>query len=372
MLSEQMKRLWLEQLLREFGDICFQYRLKLLPPVFELSGAVKQLGCWVPGKRMIRISHRLIQQYSWDQVLMVLKHEMAHQVCSEVYRLKTLTHGQSFQQACNLLGVTSPYNEPQGDLESVVAAPPRDFQTASGRRLIGRIRKLLALASSDNEHEAALAMQRATEMLTRYNLDLSEQDAGSGYLRLIINTRRKQMPAYRRMICAILRDFFFVQVICSSIYDAESCCSYTSVNLLGRAENVPVAEHCYYFLEHQLPALWHVYGQQYLKGNRRTAKNSYYLGLLQGFSEKMAMQAQSKFSPAEKDSETGSPGALVCSNDAKLRSFVNVHFPRLHKRKARGAQVYSRPFEDAVTMGKKIILHRSVTEKRGDGRKLLL
>lgn len=40
--------------------------------------------------------------------------------------------------------------------------------------IIERIRKLLALAKSANEHEAAVAMQRAQEMLAKYNLDMND------------------------------------------------------------------------------------------------------------------------------------------------------------------------------------------------------
>jgi hypothetical protein len=43
--------------------------------------------------------------------------------------------------------------------------------------IIERIRKLLRLAQSDNEHEAALAASRAAEMLERHNLDLAIVEA---------------------------------------------------------------------------------------------------------------------------------------------------------------------------------------------------
>lgn len=42
--------------------------------------------------------------------------------------------------------------------------------------IISRIRKLLALSGSPNEHEAALAAAKAQELLSQYNLTLSEID----------------------------------------------------------------------------------------------------------------------------------------------------------------------------------------------------
>lgn len=41
-------------------------------------------------------------------------------------------------------------------------------------KIIDRIKKLLALAESDNESEAKLAMERANELLLRYNLSSSQ------------------------------------------------------------------------------------------------------------------------------------------------------------------------------------------------------
>ncbi len=362
-MIDELQQLWLDQLVREFTDICFQYQLDLQPPVLELSGAANQLGCWLPDQRTIRISRHLIMEHPWDVVLMVFKHEMAHQVCSELYGCRTAGHGIDFQQACEILGVPSPYNRSSGDLTSVVFQAPEDRQTAAGRRIIERISKLLALAGSDNEHEAALAMQRATELLHRHNLDQATDVNPSACTRLIINTRSKQIPTFRRAICAILRDYFFVQVICSSIYDQQSNSSFKTIELLGRAENVPVAEHCYHFLEQQLAGLWQKNRHKF-QGNSRTAKNSYYLGLLHGFAEKIANQAKKSSINGQTMPKAATPGALAISRDNQLQDFVSFHFPRLKKRSARGVRIYSQPYDEAVSTGKTIVLHQSVADKK--------
>jgi hypothetical protein len=362
-ISENLERLWLEQLLREFADICFQYNLQLQAPVFELSGATRQLGCWLSEQRIIRLSRQLITAHSWDIVLMVLKHEMAHQLCSEVFGLAGAGHGRSFHQACGMLGIPDPYCRSSGDLAAVVAAGSQDEQTAEGRRLIRRISKLLALAGSDNEHEAALAMQRATEMLHRHNLERVADDRYGGCSRCIIQTGSKQIPTYRRLICGVLRDFFYVQVVCSSLYDPAVGCSYKTIELLGRSENVPVAEHCYYFLEQQVAALWQANRHRFT-GNSRTAKNSYCIGLLHGFAAQMAGQVQESSRCRQQATPEPAVAALTVSRDRMVQEFVGLHFPRLQKRAARGVRIYSQPYDEAVDTGKTIVLHRSVTEKK--------
>ncbi len=363
-MINELQQLWLNQLVREFTDICFQYRLELRPPILELSNATKQLGCWLPGQRTIRLSRSLIMENPWDVVLMVFKHEMAHQVCSEIFACRNNGHDQHFQQACRMLGVPPPYNRSSGDLTEVVCRPPEDRQTTAGRNIIVRINKLLALAGSDNEHEAALAMQRATELLHRHNLNAATDTSPSTCTRLIINTRKKQIPSFRRSICAILRDYFFVQIICSSIYDPQTDNTYKTIELLGRAENVPVAEHCYYFLEQQLEGLWQKNRHKF-RGNTRTAKNSYYLGLLHGFARKLAAQVQSNERINEQAlSGKITPGALAVTTDNQLQDFVGFHFPRLKTRTVRGARIYRQPYDEAVATGKTIVLNRSVTDKK--------
>ena len=360
---EKLQQLWLTQLTYEFADICFQYRLDLHSPVFELSEGVKQLGCWLPDQRTIKISRHLIMDHPWNVVLMVLKHEMAHQVCSELFGCSRTGHDSDFARACQLLGIPSPYCRSSGDLAAVVAEFPQDRQTAAGRKIIERISKLLALAGSDNEHEAALAMQQATKLLNRHNLNMASVDNPSACTRVIINTRSKQIPAYRRSICAILRDYFFVQVICSSLYDPYTDSSYKTIELLGRVENVPVAEHCYHFLEQQLAGLWQKNRHKF-QGNSRTAKNSYYLGLLHGFAEKMAGQTQNSRATGQTTHAAVTPGSLAISRDSKLQNFVSFHFPRLKKSSSRGVRIYSQPYEEAVDTGKTIILHQGVEDKK--------
>ena len=362
-MIDKLQRLWLDQLVREFTDICFQYRLDLQPPVLELSNAANQLGCWLPAQRTIRISRRLITEHPWEVVLMVFKHEMAHQVCSEVLGCRGAGHDTYFQQACRMLGVPPPYNRSSGDLAGVMLQAPEDRQTAAGRSIINRISKLLALAGSENEHEAALAMQRATELLHRHNLDAETDVNPSACTRLTINTRSKQIPSFRRAICAILRDYFFVQVICSAIYNPQTNSSCKTIELLGRAENVPVAEHCYHFLEQQLAGLWQKNRHKF-QGNSRTAKNSYYLGLLRGFAEKLAGQTKKNGIYGQAMSKATTAGALAVSGDSKLQDFVSFNFPRLKKCAARGVRIYSRPYDEAVDTGKAIVLHQSVTDKK--------
>ncbi len=370
--SDKLHLLWLEQLHREYADICFQYSLKMVPPLLELNDATHRLGCWLPGQRTIQLSRCLITDHDWGVVLMVLRHEMAHQICSEIFGQKQAGHGKNFQKACAMVGVVEPYTKASGDLQPVVASVATAEETMAGREVISKITKLLALAASDNEHEAALAMQRATEMLYRYNVDLRETDARTGYDRKTINTGMKQIPTWRRMLCGLLRDYFFVQVIFSTMYDARLCVSFKTVELLGRKANVPVASHCYHFLEQQLALHWQANRHRF-KGGGKTARNSYYIGLLDGFAEKLAEQLRpSSITASPQRADSSTPGELIVCEDRQLQEFMAVHFPRLKTRKTPGVRIASSPYKEAMAQGKRIVLHRTLTEKKSDPGRWLL
>jgi hypothetical protein len=366
-ITEALKQTWLEQLVFEFKDICWRYKAQLRLPIFEVSAAKQQLGCWIPGQRILRISEHLILTSSWDVVLMVLKHEMAHQLCSECWGYQHAGHGKEFQKACQLLGVPFPYNRSTGDLPDVLTEPSVNEQTEEGRKVIRRVNKLLALAASDNEHEATLAMQRATELLQRHNLENATLAERSGCVRLVIQTGKKQIPSWRKNIGRILRDYFFVEVVFSSLYDAQRQDSYKTIVLLGRAENVPIAEHCYYFLEQQLESLWQKNRHRF-QGNTRTAKNSYYLGLLQGFSQKLAEQSAETVQSAQGTQNymaaDMTSGQLIMSGDSELQDFVALHFPRLRTTRMNAVQMNRESYEDAITAGKHIVLNQVLSEKK--------
>ena len=364
-----MHRLWCRQLQLEFDSICFQYRLDLRPPLFEITASRRQLGCWQPERRCMQFSEHLILSHPWQVTLQVLRHEMAHQVCSELFGSPRSGHGPDFQRACDLVGVNTPFRRARGDLaDGIVNEEEASPATASGRRMLERVRKLLALAGSDNEHEAALAMQRAGELMARHNLELARADEAAGYRHLIIDTRQKIMPTYRKTIAAILRDYFYVRVVCASLYDPRDDQSYRTIELLGRAENVPVAEHCYRFLEERLHSLWQQNRHQF-HGNARTARNSYFLGLLHGFTERLAAMQR----PGERERPGSAAAAsgsalLVTEADPALQRFVRQRFPRLQRRSGRRVRINEDAWGDAVVTGRRLVLHGAVSDRRrGEG-----
>jgi len=359
-------RLWARQLLAEFDVINHQYGLGLAPPVIEITESVNQYGAWRAATRTIRLSARLITTRSWDITCQILKHEMAHQICAELFHVQTGDHGPVFHQACDLLGLPAAFRHAAADLpESAPTGPAGDQQTEKGRQFITRIGKLLALATSANEHEAARAMEKASQLMARYNLRQIEDDGHSAFTTLIINTRCQRLEGWQRKICAILLRFFYVKVVLSSLYDPMGDTHHKTIELFGRRENVIIAEYCHTFLAAKIASLWRQ-NRNRIGGKGLRARNSYYLGLLQGFYDKLKNRETSATTAPPANDQAPDKAAtglslLIQTEEAALDRFVATRFPRL-RQGARGRTMIDREtYEQGRTDGARIILQKGVT-----------
>jgi hypothetical protein len=366
-------RLWNSQFLREFHFICYQYSLVLEPPVFAISASEKQLGSWRSGIREIRISRSLILHYPWDITLQVLKHEMAHQICSEIFHDQSGGHGENFIKACERLGLPERYRRSQGVLPLTTGGDGEDgYNNTVSRNIIEKIRKLLALAKSSNEHESALAMEMAGRLLKRYNVQHHYENGQTNYVYSIINKKRKRIEGYQRRIILILKKYFYVDALVSSLYDPLSNETHKTFEIFGKKENVEIAEYCYHFLEEKLSSLWRQ-NRASFNGNKRIAKKSYYLGLLQGFSDKLSEQeksghhhTQSRFSP-----KLSTSSELMVVADTALTRFVHARYPRISKRSMGNTKVYQETYDKGITIGRSLIIHKGITETAVNDGKLL-
>ncbi len=369
-IDSELYAAWLKQLPAEFEDICFQYRICLQVPIFELTQSRTQLGAWHETYRIISISCWLIRNHPWQTTLQVLKHEMAHQICSELFSSAGKGHGSLFQKACDMIGLTGSFCRAAADCAAGLDAAPAPSvspSTEQARRVLAKVEKLLALAGSDNEHEAALAMQRAGELLSRHNLDLSGAMVAD-YSHLTLNTRRQRLPGYLRIVCSLLQKYFFVRVICASIYDPLQNARLRTIELFGRPENVAVAEHCYHFLTTKLASLWKENRHRFQE-NRQQARNSYFQGVIIGFYEKLETGEQTA-SPESKTKKENTLELLI-AEDAKLQAYVAKHYPRLRKKAGRKVRLHADAYREAVATGKGLILHRVVTERNQREPRLL-
>jgi hypothetical protein len=171
-----------------------------------------------------------------------------------------------------------------------------------------KIRKLLALGQSPNEHEAAIAMSKAAELMMRYNLeqtDLGEQSSMTDGDLLDNDERRFHRP------------------IASAIAATCGCvCYYTTRELaafrfIGKPMNVETATAMYRFVIEQLDG---IYKSHLPKGMSKTERaqwrREFRVGIARGVVHRiMSINASVSAQPGK--------NALVVHKDQDLKEAMD-------------------------------------------------
>lgn len=364
MRNMEQQRKWIEELRQAHAAISWQYRVGLSCPALELSAGTRIVGRWDKYGRTIRVSTAIIERCSWDVVLQVFKHEMAHQYVDEVLgRHDDPPHGQAFQFACERLGVLLFFRKESGSIPEFISRLEIDSPNEQSRLLI-KVEKLLSLANSTNEHEAALAMEKANDLLRKYNLERLDSVYTDNYVRVIINEKRKRLDASRRRIVTILLNYFFVKVVYFKLFDARTCETYQTIELLGTKENVMIAEYVYHFLVRQVNRLWRNYQEETgVSGRQRL---SYVLGVLAGLKERL-LQAEVR---AQGRSEV-TVSALVRAKDQGLSAFTALLFPRLQTARRKGLSLFKETFFAGTCEGRRLTINKPISKTDGCQGRLL-
>lgn len=362
--------IYTRQLYEEFDGICYAYRIKLSKPLIVLERMGKTLGLWDALSCEIKINFDFILSQPWEQVIGILKHEMAHQIVSQIFQVEEEPHGARFKTACDLIAVpvwarSATIHEPfeNWDLLKVFSPSPTE------QAILRKVEKLLALAQSANEHEAVAAVKKVKELSDAYQIHEASFLKKDDYDTLTICHEKKAIPYYQKKICSILIEFFFVRVVFSQIFDARTLQTYKIMVLLGTKSHLQIAEYVYWFLFRQLPSLFETYKQT--KGQlARRSRDSFYLGVLEGFSKQLKdiHQEGSTFKRASFDHRNKEQDhaslSLSCEKtkeltrlaDRKLDDFMDYHFPRLHN----------------VTRGRRVLDSSSYKAGHKEGEKLRL
>lgn len=353
---------WTKQLYREFDTLCYHHRIRLFTPVIVIRPLISRLGSYDHNLRTITIAEELVQKHSWQIVLEVLKHEMAHQIVAEIYQSDDL-HGALFLQACERLGM-----EEWAKRASMTLPGPADASATDGdsENITRRIQKLLALADSPNQHEALLAMQKVHELIERYNVAEISAERPSNFGTLLIEPKRKRIEAYQAKIASILSAHYFVQIVYSSLYDAKDLCEYKVIEILGTSKNVQFAEYVYWFLHNNLRIFWNDYRANHaLKGPR--SRNSFYLGVLNGFEDKLCAMREARADAVAKPREN----APLVVAERKLEGFVAYKHPRLYSMSSRRSFFDDKTYRDGKKQGQQLNLHQGIqTQGVNRGRRI--
>jgi len=320
-------------------------------PVIRLGDGVTTFGHWQSERRTLTISEAHLQRDAWLAVMDTLRHEMAHQYVDEVLHVyDEEPHGASFHLACEKLRCDAKARASVDDL--VVEATEED-------RILRLLQKVLSLANSPNENEAQAAMQKAHQLLMKYNIDLVALDRERRFEMRCLGEVKGRHTSAELWLGSLLGRFFFVEVLWVQSYDVHRDQLGTVMQVFGTLENLDMAVYVYDYLMRVLDGLWQQYRvTQNVKNNRE--RQRYYAGVLAGFYQKLESQEQA----------LAKTQALIWKGDAQLQAFFRYINPSVQTRQGGGVRV-TEAYQAGVNDGQNVVIHRPVKGK-GDGVRGLL
>lgn len=321
----------------------------LRPPAFALLEGAVTLGTWTPEGRTIGLTRALVFDRPWDEVLEVLKHEMAHQFAHEVLGARDeRSHGAGFAFACAKFGIdpsaTGPVRPTQGPVD-----PAR-------RKAVERIHKLLALAASPNQNEAEAAMRAARRKMLEHHID-TPGASPTGYTTRHVGPVKARFHAWEKILGGLLGEHFFVRPIWVKTFVASEGLEGDVLEISGSPEDLEVAEYVHSFLTATGERLW----SAHKRAARITSDRDrlrFLAGVMSGFNAKLVEGRQAE-----------QVAGLVWVGDPGLEDYVDQRHPRLRSVGIRVSGAGG--FTEGRSAGRNIVLHKGVPSKGGGGGGLL-
>ena len=209
-------------------------------------------------------------------------------------------------------------------------------------RVIEKVRKLLALSNSSNQHEAALAAAHAQRLLAEHNLSMSElevQEEGAGEVAIEV---AKTVPKWLSSLFATVANGFD----CFPIVTTTSC---SRLRFIGVGEDPAVACCTLQYLMQELRRLATAYlrSSEAAQGrlssaDRQRVRTSYLLGGVQGV--RQALTAQKAQTPTTST-------ALVPVKDALIKQYREQQIGAIRLQRTRRSTVLAAAFQQGKNDG---------------------
>ncbi|MBF0119379.1 MAG: DUF2786 domain-containing protein [Desulfobacterales bacterium] len=321
-------------------------------PIFSLKDIGKKLGYWSSSKREICLNRDFVVNYPWEDVIEVLLHEMAHQMTEEVcFKINESDHGETFRYACKILHANP---KASGDYKPIHDRIKDDDLSYNDKILI-RVKKLMALAESQNIHEAEAAMAKSHELILKHNLELFETTSEKNFVNVFLG--KPELRRFREdySLANILQDFYFVYCIWVNAYSIEKCKMGKILEINGTIQNVKIANYVYDFVRRYIDSKWEKYNLK--KRFNRYRKTDFAVGIIKGFNEKLLSQ-QDKCQLNPKTSLE-----LIKTHDPMFTSYINYRYPRTKTINHKSINCDEKVMAAGIKEGKNLVISKGITDK---------
>lgn len=187
--------------------------------------------------------------------------------------------------------------------------------------IVELIRKCLALSTSPNEYEAALALSKAQELLEKYNLQMREiQDLTPDQFPTLINYALnfdKKLPEWK----IHLIHYVAMNNLCKVVTSAPK------VHILGTGMNISAVLEMSLWVIDQLELLAAIHASAYQGSDPKlTYRNAFLWSAINTIHQRLKESQQSRMDT------NGPTKALVVTSKGELKRFAYEQFGPLHSR----------------------------------------
>lgn len=216
--------------------------------------------------------------------------------------------------------------------------------------IIEKIKKLLALANSSNEHEAALAAGHAQRLLAEHNLAMADIEAAHRPDKAdkVETAVSKSLPKWVRHLSAGVSTAFD----CKAIHHPAT----GKMTFIGVGADVQVAAYTFTYLERILRKLCSGYMKRHVAStlpsrHRELMRHSYYLGAVSTITGRLSEQ---------KVQTPVTTGALVPVKEGLIRQAMH-EIGNLRTMRSRRSYINSDAYSRGQTDGEQIGIHHGIS-----------
>ncbi len=279
-LSVELERKLVHRLAAEWDSVNLTFfKGALRRPQLRVADTRARLGQWDGALRTIELSRELVLTRPWTEVVEVLKHEVAHQFVDECLAVDEPPHGPTFRGICERLGI-------QGDPRMSV---DDDREASADDRVVAKIRKLLALADSPNQHEAENAASLAQKLMLRFNIEVDALEQTPDFAFRQLGLPAGRVFEYQRRVAVILGEHFFVEAIWVPAYRPHEGTRGSVLEICGSRPNLAMAAYVHDFLHATAERLWKAYRRDRAVRSNRD-RRAFLAGVMEGFEAKLDAQ----------------------------------------------------------------------------------
>jgi hypothetical protein len=226
--------------------------------------------------------------------------------------------------------------------------------------LIEKIKKLLALSESSNEHESSLALQMAQNLAIKHNIELATVKAYDSNKEEDIKTINisvgKRSPIVNRYVTNIVRNHFQIRII--KLGTRDQGFSYIFV---GTPTNNQIAKFVFEFLTHEFTRRWNKYSSK--KSVQTKERTSFYTGMYNGLDQKLRDQKKQTEDTINDPSIKNNYSLMIVNQTENLNKAVAKMFPKLTYTKSYTRNtIYDNAYSDGVKQGKEININSQLND----------